>query len=144
MAKLSFLSDEWIVEARKIRAEYQDRSPAVPVAVRMNLNVKGGPEGQVRRAHLDTSSGRLDLDIEHLESPDLTLTVDHDTAKAILLGGDPQVAMSAFMGGRIKVDGDISKLLELASTGGINGEGVNAGDRAVGNEVAARISSITA
>lgn len=144
MAKLPFLSDEWVDEARKIRAEYQDRAPAVTIPVRMNLNVKDGPEGQVRRAHLDTTSGRLDLDLEHLDAPDLTLTVDHETAKAILLGGDPQVAMSAFMGGRIKVDGDISKLLALASSGGIAGDAASAGDVAVGNEVAARIANITA
>jgi hypothetical protein len=144
VAKLTFLSDEWIDEARRIRAEYQDRSPAIPVTVRMNLNVKGGPDGGVLRAHLDTSSGQLDIDVEHIESADLTLTVDAETAKSILLGGDPQVAMSAFMGGRIKVDGDISKLLELVSQGGVGIEAPNAKDRAMGDEVVSRLHDITA
>jgi hypothetical protein len=138
VAKLPFLSDEWIEEARKIRAEYQDRAPAVSVPIRMNLNVKGLPGGGIRRAHLDTSSGRLDLDVGHVDGPDLTLTVDFDTAKAILIGGDPQAAMQAFMSGRIKVDGDITKLLALQSAGIVGGVDP------IGGEVASRINAITA
>lgn len=118
MAKYAFLSDEWVEEARRIRAEYSGRTPAPPVAVRMNQVVKGVPFGSgVLEAHLDTTAGDLDLETGHLESPDLTITVDYDTARAILVDGDAQAAMQAFMAGRIKVDGDITKLLTLQSSG---------------------------
>jgi putative sterol carrier protein len=43
----------------------------------------------------------------------LTVTLNYDTAKAILIDGDAQAAMNAFLGGRIKVDGDITKMLAL-------------------------------
>ncbi len=86
---------------------------------------------------MDTSSGRLDLDVAHLDDPDLTLTVDSETARAILIDGDPQVAMTAFMGGRIKVDGDITKLLALQSAGIVGGADP------LGSEIAARINAIT-
>jgi SCP-2 sterol transfer family len=109
-----FLSDEWLAESRKIREEYRDRIPKIPVTVRMNQNINDVPFGDgVIRAHVDTSSGQLDIDVGHLESPDLTVTLSYDTAKSILIDGDTQAAMNAFLGGRIKVDGDITKMLAL-------------------------------
>ena len=139
VVKFPFLSDEWIREGRKIRAEYVGRLPEITVPVRMNLNVKDVPFGPgALQAHLDTSAGFVDLDEAHLEGPDLTLTVDYGTAKAILIDGDPQAAMSAFMAGRIKVDGDITKLLALQSSGILGGDGP------LGSEIATRIDAITA
>jgi putative sterol carrier protein len=44
------------------------------------------------------------------------VTVDYETAKAILVDGDTQAAMQAFLSGRIKVDGDIAQLLSLQNT----------------------------
>ncbi len=114
-----FLSDEWLAESRKIREEYTDRVPQIPVTVRMNQIINEVPFGEgVIHAHVDTSSGQLDIDTGHLESPDLTMTLNYETAKAILIDGDAQAAMSAFLGGRIKVDGDITKMLALQAGAG--------------------------
>ena len=121
MAQYQFLSDEWLEEARKIRAEYHDRTPRIPVSVRMNQVIQDVPFGEgVIQAHVDTSSGDLEMEMGHLESPDLTVTLSYDTAKAILVDGDAQAAMQAFLGGRIRVDGDITKMLALqtVSAGG--------------------------
>ena len=80
----------------------------------MNLVVTEVPFGTgLIDAHLDTSSGQLDLDTGHLESPDLTVTVDYLTAKAILVDNNPQAAMQAFMAGKIRVEGDMAKLMAL-------------------------------
>jgi hypothetical protein len=109
-----FLSDEWLQEARRIRAEYEGKSMSFPHSVRMNLVVTAVPFGDVNiDAHMDTSSGELILDEGHLDSPDLKVTVDYDTAKAILIDGNPQAGMQAFMAGKIKVEGDMAKLLAL-------------------------------
>jgi hypothetical protein len=114
-----FLSDEWLAESRKIRAEYRDRVPKIPVTVRMNQIINEVPFGEgVIHAHVDTSSGQLEIDTGHLESPDLTITLNYDTAKAILIDGDTQAAMNAFLGGRIKVDGDITKMIALQAGAG--------------------------
>ncbi|MDQ2729710.1 MAG: SCP2 sterol-binding domain-containing protein [Actinomycetota bacterium] len=138
MAKYAFLSDEWVSEAHKIRAEYQDRTPEIPIPVKMNLIVKDVPFGDgAVQAHLDTTAGHLDLDVGHLDGPDLTMTVDYVTARAILVDGDPQAVMTAFMGGRIKVDGDITKLLALQSAGIVGGADP------LGGEIAERINAIT-
>ena len=109
-----FLSDEWLEEARLIRAEYEGKAMSFPHAVRMNLVVTVVPFGDKDiDAHMDTSTGELVLDVGHLEVPDLKVTVDYDTAKAILIEGNPQAGMQAFMAGKIKVEGDMAKLLAL-------------------------------
>jgi len=41
-------------------------------------------------AYMDTSGGEMDMDIGHLENPDLTVTIDYETAKAIFVEGNPQ------------------------------------------------------
>jgi hypothetical protein len=111
-----FLSDEWLEEARKIRAEYAGKAPATAHSVRMNLVVTGVPFGDKDiDAHLDTSTGELILDTGHLESHDLKVTVDYDTAKAILIEGNPQAGMQAFMAGKVKVEGDMAKLMALTA-----------------------------
>ena len=48
-----FLSDEWLEEARKIRAEYAGKSPAIPHVVRMNLVVTGAETEFQRAIRLD-------------------------------------------------------------------------------------------
>jgi hypothetical protein len=139
LTKYAFLSDEWVAEARAIRAEYADRTPAVPVSVRMNQIIRNVPFGPgTIEAHLDTSSGQVDLEVGHLQSPDVTITVDYDTAKALLVDGDASAAMQAFMSGRIKVDGDIGKLLAMQGAG-VMGQGADP----VAGEMARRLHDIT-
>lgn len=117
MGAFPFLSDEWIGEARKLQAEFGPRAPERVFSVRMNLVVTAVPFGDgLRHAHLDTTSGELVIELEHVEDPDLTVTLDYDTAKAILVDQNPQVGMQAFMAGRIRIDGDMSKLLALQAT----------------------------
>jgi hypothetical protein len=116
MATYQFLTDEWIEEARKIRSEAEAGGDGLTVAhpVRVNLVITEVPFGTGSLdAHVDTSSGLADIDSGHVQPSDMTVTVDYGTARAILVEGNTQVAMQAFMTGRIRVDGDISKLLEL-------------------------------
>ena len=139
MAQYPFLSDEWLQETRKIREEYRDHVPAVPVPVRMNQVINEVPFGEgVIRAYVDTSSGLLDMEVGQLEKPDLTITLSYATAKAILVDGDAAQAMNAFMSGRIRVDGDITKLIALQTAG----SGAAANPSAA--EMVKRIQAITA
>jgi hypothetical protein len=134
MATYPFLSDEWLDAARAIRAEYDGSGVPIAHAIRMNLIISEVPFGDgVVHAHMDTTSGELVLDTDHIDPVDLTVTLEYDIAKAILVEGNPQAGMQAFMSGKIKVVGDISKLMAL-QTGG--------GDPSA-TEVAARIQAIT-
>jgi hypothetical protein len=113
-----FLTDEWMAEAKRLRDEAG--TPASPPAhtIRMNQIVTGAPfaDGADILAHLDTSGGQLEMDLGHLESPDLTVTIDFETAKAIFVEQNPQAGMQAFMAGKIKVQGDMTKLMAMQQT----------------------------
>ena len=116
MPTYPFLSDDWIDEARKIFDEYRARADeeahAAGRAIRMNQVITEVPFGSgTVEAHVDTSSGVLQMERGLLEEPDVTVTLDHDTARRIFVDGDLQVAMQAFMAGRIRIDGDLSALV---------------------------------
>ena len=113
MPTYPFLSDEWIAEARKIRSETADRAAgAAPASVRMNQVITDVPFGPGRLdAHLDTSSGTVEMETGHLENADVTVTLDYDTAKAIFVDGTLEAGMKAFMDGKVRVQGDMAKLI---------------------------------
>lgn len=116
MAQFAFLSDEWLEEAKKIREEYAGQSSPPAHAVRMNQIIIEVPFGDgTIEAHIDTSGGEVQMEMGHLENPDLTVTIDYVTAKAILVDGNPQAGMQAFMAGKIKVQGDMTKMMAMQS-----------------------------
>jgi putative sterol carrier protein len=132
-----FLSEEWLEQAKAIREEYKGQGGAPPHQMRMNLVITDVP-AEVSEApidaHLDTTQGDMEMDMGHLDGPDLTVTLEYDTAKAILIEGNPQAGMQAFMAGKIKVQGDMTKLMAMQS---------GAPD-ATAQEVAGKIKAITA
>ncbi len=118
----AFLSEEWIEAAKKAQAELTDQGePAVKI--RMNLDVTGVPaaiSADVVPAHLDTTEGGLDLDIGHLDAPEVAIQIDYGVAKAILVDGNAQAGMNAFMAGKVKlVSGELAKLMAVSQ--GIEG-----------------------
>ena len=85
--KYKFLSDEWIEEAKKIREEFAGQGQPA--------RALGADEpGHHRRTRSATApstptwtppAARSSMDIGHLENPDLTVTLDYATAKAIIV-----------------------------------------------------------
>ena len=129
-----FLSDEWMTEAKKVREEFAGKGTPPAHAVRMNQIITDVPFGDgTVNAYMDTSGGDIDMEIGHLENPDLTVTIDYETAKAIFVDGNPQAGMQAFMAGKIKVQGDMTKLMAMQS----------GTPDPTAQEVAARIKEIT-
>ena len=114
--KYPFLSDEWMDAAKEIREEYAGKTAAPAHAVKMNQIITDVPFGDgTINAHMDTSGGEMEMEIGHLEGADLTVTLDYATAKAILVDGNPQAGMQAFMAGKIKVQGDMTKMMAMQS-----------------------------
>ena len=112
-----FLTEEWMTEAKRLRDEAG--APASPPAhvIRMNQVITGAPFSEEDiLAFMDTSDGELKMELGALDSPDLTVTVDYDTAKAIFVEQNPQAGMQAFMAGKIKVQGDMTKLMAMQQT----------------------------
>jgi hypothetical protein len=117
----AFLTDEWIEAARELRARYADRLPAITIEVRINQVVTDVPFGDgTIRAYIDSSDGNLDLELGELDEPDVTLTTDYDTAKAMVVDQDPSVVMQSFMAGKIIVQGDMMKLMAMQTAVPVN------------------------
>lgn len=115
--KYPFLSDEWMEAAKKLREEYSTGGGAGGHAVKMNQIITDVPFGEgTINAYMDTSSGEMQMDTGHLDNADVTVTVDYATAKAIFVDGNPQAGMQAFMAGKIKVQGDMTKLMAMQQT----------------------------
>lgn len=139
MPKHPFLSDAWIAEAKKIRDSYKDRAPQTPT-IRMNLVVTEVPfDSGTIEAHLDSTSGTLEMEQGHLEVSDVAISTDYATTKALFVDQDPQAAMQAFMTGKIRVQGDLTKLMALQPAASTLTEEQNQ----IVNEVAEKIKAIT-
>ncbi|HUP69238.1 MAG TPA: SCP2 sterol-binding domain-containing protein [Acidimicrobiales bacterium] len=108
-----FLSDDWMAAAQKIRDEYAGRLEAGETPeVRLNQIITDVPFcEEAINLHVDSTAGRMSLAAGHLEDAEVTVTLDYDTARAIFL--DPVTAVQHFMSGKIKVEGDMTKLMGL-------------------------------
>ncbi len=107
-----FLSDEWLYEARRIGEEYGGQLDAGEYLVRMNQVITDVPFGAgTVHTHIDSSSGTMEMETGHLQDPDVTVTLDYETARSIFIEGNRDAGMQAFMAGKIVVQGDMTKLL---------------------------------
>jgi putative sterol carrier protein len=111
-----FLSDEWLAEARAIREKYAGQGTPVGHKVKMNQVITGAPfgDGDIELS-MDTTSGDVHLEKGRLDDADVTVTTDYETARTIFVDQDPQAGMQAFMSGKIKVQGDMMKLMQMQS-----------------------------
>jgi hypothetical protein len=116
MPTYAFLSPEWIDAARSVQEAHAGQGDGATPAIRMNLVIEDVPFGEpVVDAHLDTTGGTVELELGHLSAADVKVSLDYPTARAILVERDGQAALSAFMAGKIRVDGDMAKLLAFQS-----------------------------
>lgn len=131
-----FLSDEWMTAAKAIREKYADQASKVTSSIRMNQVVTGVPFGDgTVKSFLDTSSGDVVMELGELESPDLTLTTDWETARKVFVDQDQAAGMQAFMSGKIKVTGDMTKMMQMQTS---------MPQDAVAKQIADEIKAITA
>lgn len=140
MTAHTFLSPEWIEAALELRDEYADRLPPPVTPVRMNLVITDVPHGDEERlaASIDTAETGLLPRFGHLEDPELTVTLEYDVARSILVDQDPDAVGRAFLGGRMRVDGDVTRLFLLQSLE------PNQDEMDLAQEVSSRLRALTA
>ena len=115
--KYPFLSDEWFSAAEKLIEEHGAGAP--PSAnVCMNLEVDNG--GEVITFHMGSRDGATLFGKGHDDSADVTLSTDMETARKVFVEADQQAGMQAFMSGKVKVQGDMMKLMSAQGGGGGN------------------------
>ena len=102
-----FLSDAWLEDVKKITEE-AGGGGMMPDSVELNMVITGGPEGD---KELHVAGGVFQTGL--LDSAPTKLTVPYDVAKDMFINGNQQAAMQAFMSGKIKVEGDMTKLMAM-------------------------------
>jgi putative sterol carrier protein len=106
MAK--WLSQEWLDESRKL-AESQPERPGA--SARMQYVITGTPEGDVKYYWVLENGKLLESTLGEMPDPEVTLTTTYEDAMKIQKG--ELDANAAFMQGRVKVTGNMAKLMSL-------------------------------
>jgi hypothetical protein len=133
-----FLSDEWFDAASELRERYAGQMPETVIEVKVNQVITDVPFGDgTIHASLDTSAGTARFELGHVDDPDAVVTTDYETARVMLVEQNPAEAMQAFLEGRVRVQGDMMKLMAAQA------QAAAAGSEAA-TELAAELRAITA
>ena len=108
---VQFLSDEWVEELKqRLNTSETFRKNAGNASAKLQQVITGGPEGE-RRYWIRIEDGQIDMGPGDIEQPDATITQDYDTAAAMARSEVSPV--SAFMTGKLKVNGSMMLLMQL-------------------------------
>jgi len=103
-----YLSQEWLDESRGLAVDQPDRPGA---SARIQYVVGGGPDGEIDYWwHLENGK-LLASALGKTDDPDFTLSLSYEDSVKIQRG--ELDANAAFMQGRMKVAGDMGKLMQL-------------------------------
>ncbi len=106
MAK--WLTQEWLDEGRELGESQPERPGAT---ARMQYVVTGAPDGDVKYYWVLENGKLLESKLGELPDAEVTLTQSYDDAMRIQKG--ELDANAAFMQGRVKVTGNMAKLMSL-------------------------------
>lgn len=106
---VQFLTDEWaqaVTDALNGHPGFKSSMGSADLSIQFNTTE--APQGDVSY-FLETSGGEAQLAIGNLEDPDVTIDQNYETASAISQGS--LNTQTAFMTGKIKVAGNLAKLM---------------------------------
>jgi len=109
-----FLSDDWMEAVKAIRDKHAAEAGPIPYKIKMNQVITGAPfTDEDVRLYMDTTDGTMQMDKGALDAPEVTVTTDYETARKLFVDQDQAAGMQAFMAGKIKVQGDMTKLMMM-------------------------------
>ena len=112
-----FLSESWFAAAEAL-LDGEDFAVPEGTAMVMNLVVDETPFSEDVTFFIGALDGRTQWGHGHHEAADLVVATDYVTAKEIFISGDPMTGMSAFFAGKVRLQGDLTKLAEAAASAG--------------------------
>jgi alkyl sulfatase BDS1-like metallo-beta-lactamase superfamily hydrolase len=106
MAK--YLSQEWLDQGLKLSESQPERPGA---SARMQYVVTGAPEGDIKYFWVLENGKLQESSLGEMSDPDFTMTMTYDDSVKVQKG--ELDANAAFMQGRVKVAGNMGKLMTL-------------------------------
>jgi putative sterol carrier protein len=104
-----FLTEEWAQDVTRALNSHEGFKNAIGAAeLGIQFSVEEAPDGEVDY-YLKSSGGSTNLAVGTLDDPDVTVKQSYDTAVAISQG--ELNTQTAFMTGKLKVSGNLAKLM---------------------------------
>ncbi len=113
--KQKFLSDGWFDAAEKL---IETHGAGAPPSTNLVMNLEVTDDGNTIEFFMGSKDGETLFGKGKSDGADLTLSTDIDTARAVFVSGDQQAGMQAFMAGKVRVQGDMTKLMMAQAGGG--------------------------
>ena len=107
---VQYLSEEWAQQVEAALNSNEAFTRAAGSQTAKIVQVVNGPDGE-KRYWFKLEGGKASLGLGDLEGADATITQDYDTAVA--LAKNELTGTAAYMSGKIKVSGDLMKLMQL-------------------------------
>ncbi|HXV71375.1 MAG TPA: SCP2 sterol-binding domain-containing protein [Acidimicrobiia bacterium] len=104
-----FLTEDWANDVTRALNSHEGFKSAMGVAdLGIQFNTEDGPDGEVDY-YLKSSGGTSNVALGSLDDADVTVKQSYDTAAAISKG--ELNTQTAFMTGKLKVSGNLAKLM---------------------------------
>jgi putative sterol carrier protein len=107
---VKFLTEEWAEEITKAINSNEAFQQAAGNQAAKIQNVVTTPEGE-KKYFFTLEGGQAQLTVGEMEAPDATISQDYATAVA--LSKSELSGTAAFMSGKIRVSGDLMKLMQM-------------------------------
>ncbi|HZJ52345.1 MAG TPA: SCP2 sterol-binding domain-containing protein [Actinomycetota bacterium] len=108
---VKFLSQEWAEQiSAALNSSAEFRSAATSKGMGLQQVVKDAPEGEIRY-YFALENGDASIALGELTNPDATVEQSYETAVAMSRGEIG--ASQAFMQGKLKISGNMMKLMQL-------------------------------
>jgi putative sterol carrier protein len=107
---VKFLSEEWAQEVKTLLQNNEQLKSSAGSMTAKIQQVVTTPDGEVRY-WFTLEGGNVDLGMGDIENPDATISQDYDTAAA--LSKNELTGTAAYMSGKLRVSGDLMKLMQL-------------------------------
>jgi putative sterol carrier protein len=107
---VKFLTNEWakaVTDALNSNEAWKRQAAGKTVKIQ---NVVSTPDGE-RRYYLNLENGQSEVATGDLSDPEATLSSDYETAAA--MSRNELNATAAYMSGKLKIQGDLMKLMQL-------------------------------
>ncbi len=106
---VQFLTDEWATAVQgAVNSSDAFRSAVANAALKLQFNISDAPGGEISY-YLAAADGEAEVSLGQVDEPDVTVGESYETAIGISKG-DLNV-QTAFMSGKLKVEGNLAKLM---------------------------------